>query len=149
MMLEHILVLSAYLFSIGIYGLITSRNMVRALMCLELILNSVNINFVTFSDIFDNRQLRGDIFSIFLQFGTFQFTSADPDSLPTLLMKGTKLRIKSFFLEPYEEKTSYTVLGGVLFIYIYPNEPSIESLQLMFDPEEKEKIFKKWAFMIQ
>lgn len=29
MMLEHVLVLSAYLFSIGIYGLITSRNMVR------------------------------------------------------------------------------------------------------------------------
>nr|YP_010046349.1 NADH dehydrogenase subunit 4L [Acanthus ilicifolius]QJW33700.1 NADH dehydrogenase subunit 4L [Acanthus ebracteatus]QPG86552.1 NADH dehydrogenase subunit 4L [Acanthus ilicifolius]QYB20586.1 NADH-plastoquinone oxidoreductase subunit 4L [Acanthus ilicifolius] len=66
MMLEHTLVLSAYLFSIGVYGLITSRNMVRALMCLELILNSVNINFVTFSDIFDNRQLRGDIFSIFV-----------------------------------------------------------------------------------
>nr|QVL26841.1 NADH dehydrogenase subunit 4L [Siphocranion macranthum] len=66
MILEHILVLSAYLFSVGIYGLITSRNMIRALMCLELILNSVNINFVTFSDIFDNRQLRGDIFSIFV-----------------------------------------------------------------------------------
>ena len=66
MMLEHILVLSAYLFSIGVYGLITSRNMVRALICLELILNSVNINFVTFSDIFDSRQLRGDIFSIFV-----------------------------------------------------------------------------------
>nr|YP_010853064.1 NADH-plastoquinone oxidoreductase subunit 4L [Nepeta bracteata]WGM81240.1 NADH-plastoquinone oxidoreductase subunit 4L [Nepeta bracteata] len=66
MMLEHILVLSAYLFAVGIYGLITSRNMVRALMCLELLLNSVNINFVTFSDIFDNRQLRGDIFSIFV-----------------------------------------------------------------------------------
>jgi len=48
---------------------------------------------------------------------------------------------KSFFLEPYEEKASYTFLGGVLFIYIYPNEPSIESLQLMFDPEEKEEIF--------
>nr|YP_010262418.1 NADH-plastoquinone oxidoreductase subunit 4L [Pedicularis cephalantha]UIX22131.1 NADH-plastoquinone oxidoreductase subunit 4L [Pedicularis cephalantha] len=62
MMLEHILVLSAYLFSIGIYGLITSRNMVRALMCLELILNSVNINFVTFSDIFDNPQFRGRYF---------------------------------------------------------------------------------------
>nr|QVV96114.1 NADH dehydrogenase subunit 4L [Cynanchum thesioides] len=66
MMLEHVLVLSAYLFSMGIYGLITSRNMVRALMCLELILNAVNINFVTFSDFFDNRQLRGDIFSIFV-----------------------------------------------------------------------------------
>ena len=66
MLLEHILVLSAYLFSIGIYGLITSRNMVRALMCLELILNAVNINFVTFSDFFDNRQLKGDIFAIFV-----------------------------------------------------------------------------------
>nr|YP_010489229.1 NADH-plastoquinone oxidoreductase subunit 4L [Incarvillea lutea]UWK23450.1 NADH-plastoquinone oxidoreductase subunit 4L [Incarvillea lutea] len=65
-MLEHLLFLSAYLFSIGIYGLITSRNMVRALMCLELILNSVNLNFVTFSDIFDNRQLRGAIFSVFV-----------------------------------------------------------------------------------
>jgi len=50
--------LSAYLFSIGIYGLITSRNMVRALICLELILNSVNINLVTFSDLFDSRQLK-------------------------------------------------------------------------------------------
>ncbi|KAI5663941.1 hypothetical protein M9H77_23264 [Catharanthus roseus] len=59
-------VLSAYLFSIGIYELITSQNMVGALMCLELILNTVNINFVTFSDFFDNRQLKGDIFSIFV-----------------------------------------------------------------------------------
>ena len=66
MMLEHILVLSAYLFCIGTYGLITSRNMVRALMCLELILNAVNINFVTFSDFFDNRQLKGDILAIFV-----------------------------------------------------------------------------------
>ncbi|KAK4713547.1 hypothetical protein R3W88_019454 [Solanum pinnatisectum] len=66
MILEHVLVLSAYLFSIGIYGLITSRNMVRALMCLELILNAVNINFVTFSDFFDNCQLKGDIFSSFV-----------------------------------------------------------------------------------
>nr|UZC36962.1 NADH dehydrogenase subunit 4L [Pteridophyllum racemosum] len=66
MMLEHELVLSAYLFSIGIYGLITSRNMVKGLMCLELILNAVNMNFVTFSDFFDSRQIKGDIFSIFL-----------------------------------------------------------------------------------
>uniref|UniRef100_A0A7D5B5M8 NAD(P)H-quinone oxidoreductase subunit 4L, chloroplastic n=2 Tax=Tradescantia TaxID=4741 RepID=A0A7D5B5M8_TRAPA len=66
MMFEHVLFFSVYLFSIGIYGLITSRNMVRALMCLELILNSVNINLVTFSDIFDTRQLKGNIFSIFI-----------------------------------------------------------------------------------
>nr|VDD26377.1 unnamed protein product [Brassica rapa] len=49
MILEHVLVLSAYLFLIGLYGLITSRNMVRALMCLELILNAVNMNLVTFA----------------------------------------------------------------------------------------------------
>nr|WKF50389.1 NADH-plastoquinone oxidoreductase subunit 4L [Iris rutherfordii] len=66
MMFEDVLFLSVYLFSIGIYGLITSRNMVRALMCLELILNSVNINLVTFSDVFDSRQLKGNIFSIFI-----------------------------------------------------------------------------------
>nr|YP_009415271.1 NADH-plastoquinone oxidoreductase subunit 4L [Musella lasiocarpa]ASL69918.1 NADH-plastoquinone oxidoreductase subunit 4L [Musella lasiocarpa]AYP34336.1 NADH-plastoquinone oxidoreductase subunit 4L [Musella lasiocarpa]QBE86363.1 NADH dehydrogenase subunit 4L [Musella lasiocarpa]BCT22053.1 NADH-plastoquinone oxidoreductase subunit 4L [Musella lasiocarpa] len=66
MMFEYVLFLSVYLFSIGLYGLITSRNMVRALMCLELILNSVNINLVTFSDIFDSRQLKGNIFSIFI-----------------------------------------------------------------------------------
>ncbi|KAJ8898718.1 hypothetical protein K2173_004861 [Erythroxylum novogranatense] len=51
---KHVLVLSSYLFSIGIYGLITSRNIVRALLCLELILNAVNINLVTFFYFFDN-----------------------------------------------------------------------------------------------
>ncbi|KAJ0604156.1 NAD(P)H-quinone oxidoreductase subunit 4L [Helianthus annuus] len=66
MMLEHVLVLSAYLFSVGLYGLITSRNMVRALMCLELILNAVNLHFVTFSDFFDSRQLKGAIFFYFV-----------------------------------------------------------------------------------
>nr|QYB20781.1 NADH-plastoquinone oxidoreductase subunit 4L [Callitris pyramidalis] len=65
-MLEHVLILGAYLFSIGIYGLVTSRNMVKALMCLELILNAVNLNLVTFSDFFDSRQVKGDIFSIFV-----------------------------------------------------------------------------------
>nr|UEN67941.1 NADH dehydrogenase subunit E [Ehrharta erecta] len=66
MMFEHVLFLSVYLFSIGIYGLITSRNMVRALICLELILNAINLNLVTFSDLFDSRQLKGDIFTIFV-----------------------------------------------------------------------------------
>nr|QYB21920.1 NADH-plastoquinone oxidoreductase subunit 4L [Papuacedrus papuana] len=65
-MLEHALILGAYLFSIGIYGLVTSRNMVKALMCLELILNAVNLNLVTFSDFFDSRQVKGNIFSIFV-----------------------------------------------------------------------------------
>ena len=65
-MLEHALNLGAYLFCIGIFGLITSRNMVRALMCLELLFNVVNINLVTLSNYFDTEQLKGEIFSIFV-----------------------------------------------------------------------------------
>nr|YP_010291173.1 NADH-plastoquinone oxidoreductase subunit 4L [Juncus compressus]YP_010291410.1 NADH-plastoquinone oxidoreductase subunit 4L [Juncus tenuis]ULQ66763.1 NADH-plastoquinone oxidoreductase subunit 4L [Juncus compressus]ULQ67073.1 NADH-plastoquinone oxidoreductase subunit 4L [Juncus tenuis] len=65
-MFEHIFFLSIYLFSIGIYGLITSRSMIRALICLELIINSINLNLIILSNIFDNRQLKGDIFSIFV-----------------------------------------------------------------------------------
>ena len=65
-MLENILNLSAFIFRIGIFGLITSRNMVRALMCLELVLNAVNINLVTFSNFIDNSQIKGEIFSIFI-----------------------------------------------------------------------------------
>lgn len=65
-MFEYILRLSALLFCIGIFGLITSRNMVRALMCLELVFNAVNINFVAFSNFLDNSQKKGEIFSIFV-----------------------------------------------------------------------------------
>jgi NAD(P)H-quinone oxidoreductase subunit 4L len=39
---------------------------VRALICLELILNSINLNLITFYDLFDSRQLKGDIFTIFV-----------------------------------------------------------------------------------
>lgn len=56
--------------------------------------------------------------------------------------------IISNFLEPYEGKTSYTFLGGGV-LFIYPNGPFIESLQLMFDPDEREEIFGKWVFMIR
>nr|YP_009974263.1 NADH-plastoquinone oxidoreductase subunit 4L [Ptisana novoguineensis]QNH94140.1 NADH-plastoquinone oxidoreductase subunit 4L [Ptisana novoguineensis] len=65
-MIENALILGAYLFCIGFYGLITSRNMIRALMCLELIFNAVNINFVTFSNYFDTQERKGEIFSIFV-----------------------------------------------------------------------------------
>nr|YP_010291081.1 NADH-plastoquinone oxidoreductase subunit 4L [Juncus bufonius]ULQ66671.1 NADH-plastoquinone oxidoreductase subunit 4L [Juncus bufonius] len=65
-MFEHIFFLSLFLFSIGIYGLITSRSIIRALICLELMINSINLNFIIFSNLFDNRQLKGDIFSIFI-----------------------------------------------------------------------------------
>jgi NADH:ubiquinone oxidoreductase subunit K len=66
MILEHALIIGAYLFCIGIYGLITSRNMVRALMCLELMLNGVNFNLVTFSHYLDDTELKGQTFAVFI-----------------------------------------------------------------------------------
>nr|YP_009925631.1 NADH-plastoquinone oxidoreductase subunit 4L [Phlegmariurus carinatus]YP_009988012.1 NADH-plastoquinone oxidoreductase subunit 4L [Phlegmariurus phlegmaria]QNH82411.1 NADH-plastoquinone oxidoreductase subunit 4L [Phlegmariurus carinatus]QNL17822.1 NADH-plastoquinone oxidoreductase subunit 4L [Phlegmariurus phlegmaria]WBV80326.1 NADH dehydrogenase subunit E [Phlegmariurus squarrosus] len=65
-MFGHALLLGAFLFCIGIYGLITSRNMVRALMCLELIFNAVNVNFVTFSNYLDIQKIKGEILSVFV-----------------------------------------------------------------------------------
>lgn len=47
--LTHYLILSAILFSLGVFGVVTRRNAVMVLMGLELILNSANINFVAFS----------------------------------------------------------------------------------------------------
>lgn len=47
--LTHFLIVSAILFSFGIYGIVTRKNAVMVLMGVELILNSANINFIAFS----------------------------------------------------------------------------------------------------
>lgn len=65
-MLEYVLILGAYLFCLGIYGLVTSRNMIRALMCLELMLNGVNVNLIGFSNYLDNIDIKGEVFVIFI-----------------------------------------------------------------------------------
>jgi NADH:ubiquinone oxidoreductase subunit K len=65
-MLEYVLLLGAYLFCLGIYGLVTSRNMIRALMCLELMLNGVNVNLIGFSTYLDPVDIKGQVFVIFI-----------------------------------------------------------------------------------
>ena len=65
-MLEHALIIGAFLFCIGLYGLMTSRNIIRALMCLELMLNGVNVNLVSFSTYLDNEEIRGQTFAVFI-----------------------------------------------------------------------------------
>ena len=64
--LEHFLILSALLFSIGFYGVLTRRNAVGILMSIELILNAVNINFVAFSHFSSPDPLTGQIFALFI-----------------------------------------------------------------------------------
>ena len=48
MNIDPILVTAAGLFSLGIYGILVRRNAVMVLLAIELMLNSVNINFILF-----------------------------------------------------------------------------------------------------
>ena len=65
-LLERYILFSIALFSIGIYGLVSSRNVIRILMSIELLLNAVNINLVAFSSFLDPLEIRGQIFAIFV-----------------------------------------------------------------------------------
>ncbi|HVS95351.1 MAG TPA: NADH-quinone oxidoreductase subunit NuoK [Puia sp.] len=64
--LGHILFVSTALFFIGCYGLFTRRNMITMLMSVELILNSVNINFVAFNRYLYPEALDGVFFTLFI-----------------------------------------------------------------------------------
>ncbi|MDH7460531.1 NADH-quinone oxidoreductase subunit NuoK [Chitinophagaceae bacterium 26-R-25] len=64
--LTHILFVSTALFFTGMYGLFTRRNMITMLMSIELILNSVNINFVAFNKYLFPQKMDGIFFSIFI-----------------------------------------------------------------------------------
>lgn len=64
--LTHILIVSTALFFIGMYGLFTRRNMITMLMSVELILNSVNINFVAFNRYLYPEALEGVFFTLFI-----------------------------------------------------------------------------------
>ena len=63
--LQHYLVVSAALFSLGILGLLTRRNAVHVLMSIELILNAANVNLVAFSR-FAAGNLDGQVFGVFV-----------------------------------------------------------------------------------
>ena len=54
--LENYLVLSAILFSLGVYGVLAKRNAVLILMSVELMLNAVSLNFVAFAAYLDPDQ---------------------------------------------------------------------------------------------
>src|SRR3954463_11735639 len=62
----QILFVSTALFFIGMYGLFTRRNMITMLMAIEIILNSVNINFVAFNKYLYPGRLDGIFFTIFI-----------------------------------------------------------------------------------
>lgn len=64
--LESFLFVSAILFSLGIYGVLSRRNAVQILMSVELMLNAVVINFIAFAAYTDGELFRGLIFALFV-----------------------------------------------------------------------------------
>jgi NADH:ubiquinone oxidoreductase subunit K len=63
--LQHYLLVSAALFSLGIFGVLTRKNAVNVLMGIELIFNSANINLVAFSR-YSSNSIDGQMFAIFV-----------------------------------------------------------------------------------
>ena len=64
--IQHFLVLSTILFSLGMYGVLARRSAVLILMSVELMLQAVSINFITFAVYVSPEEFRGLIFAIFV-----------------------------------------------------------------------------------
>ena len=87
--LEAFLLLAAVLFCTGVWGLINSRNAVRVLMSIELMLNAVNINLMAFSSYVDGDLIRGQVFAVFVitvAAACLLYTSPSPRDLSTSRM---------------------------------------------------------------
>ncbi|MCF7903498.1 MAG: NADH-quinone oxidoreductase subunit NuoK, partial [Candidatus Marinimicrobia bacterium] len=63
--LSSYLILSALLFSLGLYTVITRKNAVAILMGIELILNAANVNFIAFSK-FVTHDVEGHLMAVFI-----------------------------------------------------------------------------------
>ena len=64
--LSWYLILAAFLFCIGVYGVLARRNAIAILMSIELMLNAVNINLVAFARYVTPVALTGQVFAIFV-----------------------------------------------------------------------------------
>jgi NADH:ubiquinone oxidoreductase subunit K len=64
--LLHFQVLSAALFSIGIYGVLARRSAILILLSLELMLNAVNINLIAYASYIEDIRATGQVIAIFV-----------------------------------------------------------------------------------
>jgi len=64
--LEYFLIISAALFCIGVFGVLSRCHVIQLLLSIELILNAVIINFVAFSAFMHTAKLTGQVFAIFI-----------------------------------------------------------------------------------
>jgi len=61
---QNILILSAVLFAMGVFGVLWNRGAISILMCIELMLNAGNLAFISFSRMFDHAD--GQIYTFFI-----------------------------------------------------------------------------------
>ena len=66
MPVAYFLVLSALLFSVGVYGVLARQHAVLVLLSIELMLNAVNINLVAFSALLRDAGVSGQVFALFV-----------------------------------------------------------------------------------
>jgi NADH:ubiquinone oxidoreductase subunit K len=64
--LYHILFISTALFFTGVFGFFTRRNLITMLMSTELVLNSVNLNFIAFNKYLWPHKMDGLFFAVFI-----------------------------------------------------------------------------------
>jgi NADH:ubiquinone oxidoreductase subunit K len=64
--MQHFLVLSGILFSLGVYGVLARRSAVLILMSVELMLQAVSINFIAFAVYLSPEAFVGLIFAVFV-----------------------------------------------------------------------------------
>lgn len=62
----NFIVLSLFLFAIGVYGVLTRRNLIGILLSVEVILNGANINFASFAHFRADDPVAGAVFPIFV-----------------------------------------------------------------------------------
>ena len=64
--IQHIIIVSTLMFFIGVYGFMSRKNLITMLMSIELMLNSININFVAFNRYLHPENMQGHFYSLFI-----------------------------------------------------------------------------------
>ena len=64
--LYHYLIIAILLFCIGLYGLLTTKNIIKTIFALGLMLSAIGLNFVSFASFGDFKSVSGQSFQIFL-----------------------------------------------------------------------------------
>ncbi len=64
--LNHFLALGSLLFLVGLYGVLTRRNLIAILMSVEILLNAAMLNFVAISAYTDPENVQGQLFALFI-----------------------------------------------------------------------------------